>query len=72
MGLYSALAGICVFIKIRSLVWARDDVSGTLVVFSGCLLVFKTDEHKNKRFHLNAQMYVHASLTYLVSFNDSI
>ena len=43
------VAGICAVIRIRSLVQARDDVSGTLVVFSGCLLVFKTEEHKNKR-----------------------
>ena len=49
--LYSALADICAVIKIRSLVWARDDAVGALVVFSGCLLVFKTEEHKNKRFH---------------------
>ena len=43
------VASICAVISIRSLVLARDDAVGALVVFSGCLLVFKTDEHKNKR-----------------------
>ena len=45
------VAGICIVILIRSLVLARDDAVGALVVFSGCLLVFRTEEHKNKRFH---------------------
>ena len=43
------VVSICAVIRIRSLVLARDDVSRALVVFSGCLLVFRTDEHKNKR-----------------------
>ena len=51
VGLVLCLAGICDCIKMRSLVLARDDVSRALVVFSGCLLVFKTEEHKNKRVH---------------------
>ena len=45
------VASICAVIRIRSLVQARDDAVGALVVFCGCLLVFKTEEHKNKRFY---------------------
>ena len=32
------VASICAVISIRSLVWARDDVSEALVVFSGVYL----------------------------------
>ena len=44
--LYSALAGFCVFIKIRSLVWARDDVSRALCIIGGVYSYFR---HKNIR-----------------------
>ena len=54
------VASICAVISIRSLVLAMDDAVGALVVFSGCLLVFKT---------LNARMFVQASLTYICLFN---
>ena len=39
MGLYCALAGICVFIKIRSLVQARDDAVGGTVLFCGWMFL---------------------------------
>ena len=45
------VAGICAIIEIRSLVLARDDAVGALVVFSGCLLVFRQKNIRTKVYH---------------------
>ena len=48
------LADIVLFVKIRSLVLARDDVSWAMCSYSG-LMLSETEEHKNKRVHRKAE-----------------
>ena len=48
------LADIVLFVKIRSLVLARDDELLALCSFSGFMLS-ETEEHKNKRAHRKAE-----------------
>ena len=48
------LADIVLFVKIRSLVLARDDVSWAMCSYSG-LMLSETEEHKNKRAHRKSE-----------------
>ena len=48
MGLYSALAGICIVILIRSLVLARDDVSRALCIIGGVYSYFRQKNIRTK------------------------
>ena len=46
--LYSALAGICIVILIRSLVLARDDVSRALCIIGGVYSYFRQKNIRTK------------------------
>ena len=51
------LVGIVLSLRWDPWSWPGMTVSGALVVFSGCLLVFKTEEHKNKRGHWKSNVH---------------
>ena len=66
--MFRALAGIVVSLRLDPWSWPGMTVSQALVVFSGCLLVFR-QKNIGTKDSLNVQMSVQASLTYLCPFN---
>ena len=71
MGLYSALAGFCIVILIRSLVLARDDVSRALCIIGGVYSYFRQKNIRTKD-SIECDNVCSSELTYLISFNDGI